>query len=446
MPQSVIVVGAGPGGATAALALARAGVSVRLLDRSAFPRNKPCGGAISTRALTRFPYLEAALEQIATHRLSRLHLEGPGGESTLIESDGPAVVMIRRFEFDALLVRLAVDAGVELVTGVDVVQAAMNAGSVRLVARDGRSFEAPAVVAADGVHSVIARRLGINRGWPAVSVALDMMEETPRSLLRDIDPSTVWVAYGFDPSRIGASLKGSKPGRRSPALERAPEGYAYVFPKRDHVNVGIGYVLEHFRKAIDERPYDLQRRFVNHLRGRGVMEGESSRRHFTPFIIPVGGPLRRPGKGRVLLAGDAGGFVNGFTAEGIYYAMVSGELAARALLELANRGPSEVLRRYAASCESEMGQELRESILIQRTLFADRRRIARIIHGVAHEPVLTRAILAFATGQLRYADVRRRLIARAPLFALRLAWERLRTIGRSPGVLTGASGEASGAS
>jgi flavin-dependent dehydrogenase len=147
----------------------------------------------------------------------------------------------------------------------------------------------------------------------------------------------------------------------------------------------------------------------------------------------------------VLVAGDAGGFVNGFTAEGIYYAMVSGELAARALLDRPSAGPSDVLGRYAAACESEMGQELRESVLIQRTLFADRRKIARIIHGVAHEPVLTRAILAFAAGRLRYADLRRRLIARAPLFAIRLAWERFRPFCRPPGVLTGASGEASGA-
>ena len=60
--------------------------------------------------------------------------------------------------------------------------------------------------------------------------------------------------------------------------------------------------------------------------------------NFTPFHIPVGGPLRRPGRGRVLLAGDAGGFVNGFTAEGIYYAMVSGDLAAKTVLETTRVG------------------------------------------------------------------------------------------------------------
>src|SRR4249920_462049 len=119
----VIVVGAGPAGATAARALARAGVTVTLLDRSNFPRNKPCGGAISMRAFARFPYLESALDRISTHRLSRLHLEGPGGESAVIESDAPAVLMIRRVEFDAELVRLAVDAGAQLVSGADIVQA-----------------------------------------------------------------------------------------------------------------------------------------------------------------------------------------------------------------------------------------------------------------------------------------------------------------------------------
>ena len=75
----------------------------------------------------------------------------------------------------------------------------------------------------------------------------------------------------------------------------------------------------------------MQRGFVERLRGRGLVRGESVRKNFTPALIPIGGPLRLPRRGRVLLAGDAGGFVNAVTAEGIYYAMVSGELAARAV-------------------------------------------------------------------------------------------------------------------
>ena len=95
-----------------------------------------------------------------------------------------------------------------------------------------------------------------------------MMEETPGETLRSVDPDTLWVAYGYGGS----------------------EGYAYVFPKAQHVNVGIGYVLEWFRAHVDEAPYDLQRRFVGELQQRGVLAGNSSRTHFTPFLIPVGRP------------------------------------------------------------------------------------------------------------------------------------------------------------
>ena len=241
------------------------------------------------------------------------------------------------------------------------------------------------------------------------------MEETPRATLRDVDPSTLWVAYGVD-SRRRKAVAMDRPGRDG--SRQAHEGYAYVFPKRDHVNVGIGFVLQHYREAIDEAPYNLQRRFVDHLRARGIVEGESSRRHFTPFIIPVGGPLRRPGRGRVLLAGDAGGFVNGFTAEGIYYAMASGDLAANAVLHTTPRTLPGLTARYAAACDDEMGQELRESVLIQRALSPIAGRIARVIRGAASEPVLTRMILDCAIGRVRYAALRRTLAGASALLRL----------------------------
>jgi geranylgeranyl reductase family protein len=409
----VIVVGAGPAGATAARTLAGRGIAVRLLDRATFPRNKPCGGGISVRVLTRFPFLQRELTRIGTHAVSRLYLDGPDGDAAVIESDGPAALMIRRVEFDALLVSLAQQAGAELVTGADIVQARQDDDGVTLDARDGRRFRAPMVIAADGVHSVVARRLGINPGWSASAVALDMMEETPRSTLRDVDPSALWVSYGFDPA-----------GLRPVKEKSAAEGYAYIFPKRDHVNIGIGYVLSHYRAAVDRAPYELQRGFVAALRDRGIVVGDSVRNNFTPFLIPVGGPLRHPARGRVLLAGDAGGFVNGFTAEGIYYAMVTGDLAATAVA-----GGGEVTglaARYRRACDYEIGAELRDSVLIQRYLFADRRRIAGVIQGTRREPATTRAILDFAMGRRSYRSLRWRLLARSPALAGRLVWERLR--------------------
>jgi flavin-dependent dehydrogenase len=244
-----------------------------------------------------------------------------------------------------------------------------------------------------------------------------MMEETPRSALRDADPSTLWVAYGFDPT-----------GRTDKAS--AAEGYAYIFPKRDHVNVGIGYVLSYFREQVDVAPYDLQCDFVARLRARGVIVGESVRENFTPFLIPVGGPLRQPGCGRVLLAGDAGGFVNGFTAEGIYYAMVSGEHAAR-IIAAATADAVDLAKPYRRAVESEIGAELRDSVLIQRYLFRDRRRIASVIAHAPHASDITRLILDFAVGRLSYRGLRRRLFVRSPLLAVRLVGELLRGASRA---------------
>jgi geranylgeranyl reductase family protein len=409
-PLPVIVAGAGPAGATAARRLALSGRPVQLLDRRSFPRQKPCGGGISIRVLSRFPYLEHELSRIATHTVRRLYLEGPGGQSTVIEADGPAALMIRRVEFDDLLVSLALEAGAELVTGADIVGARETADEVELTTRDGRQFSAPAVIAADGVHSVIARRLGLNPGWTAASVALDMMEETPRSTLRDVDPSTLWVSYAHQPSRVVAP----------PVV--APEGYAYIFPKRDHVNVGIGYILSYYREALEDSPYELQCDFIDDLRRRRIIEGESVRENFTPFLIPVGGPLTPPARGRVLLAGDAGGFVNGFTAEGIYYAMVSGEHAADALLA---DDPRPVADRYRRMVDDEIGAELRDSVRLQRYLFRDRGRIAAVIDGAGRDHSMTRLILDFAMGRMSYRTLRRRMLMRSPILAARLLWAHL---------------------
>jgi geranylgeranyl reductase family protein len=390
----LIIVGAGPAGATAARTLALGGARVTMVDRATFPRNKPCGGAISMRALQRFPYLSSELHRISARLISRLHLESPSGETVDLQSDVPAALMIRRVEFDELLVRLAQQAGATLIEGVEIAQAERTREAVVLITRDGKQLRAPLVIAADGANSVVARRLGMNRGWSADAVALDMMEETPVESLAPVDPDSLWVAYGY---------KGS-------------HGYAYVFPKRDHVNVGIGYVLDYYRGRVGASPYDLQRRFVRTLETDGILTGHSDRRRFTPALIPVGGPLKRTVADRVMLIGDAGGFVNGFSAEGIYYGMVSGELAARAVLRSA---PALFERAW----RQEIGAELRDSVVVQRFLFRNPRRIDGMVSGARAYPAVARTVIDYAVGRATYAGARRRLLARFPLLAARLFFE-----------------------
>jgi geranylgeranyl reductase family protein len=399
----VIVAGAGPAGATAAARLAEAGVRVLLVERSALPRNKPSGGGLSARVLTRFPWARDIFARVDTHAVSELYLEGPSGAVFRMTSPTPAVLLIRRLEFDGALARRAVDAGATLEAPVEIGQASQDADGVTLRTRDGRSLRAPIVIAADGVNSVIARRLGMNPGWPAANVALDMMEEAPQANLRASEPGTLSVFYGFG----GA------------------HGYAYIFPKVAHVNVGIGYLLSYFRERVARAPYDLQREFVAYLRDRGMVEGESERRFFTPFMIPVGGPLRTTAEGRVLLAGDAGGFVNGFSAEGIYYAMVTGELAASAVLA-ARQGstiaPDRARRLYVRAWRAEIGAELRDSVLIQRYLFRTRDRMDGIVSAANSRPEFSQWLVDYASGRMTDLEARRRLVSRFPRLVPKLAW------------------------
>ena len=389
----VIIVGGGPAGATAARGLARGGARALVLDRAAFPRNKPCGGGLTWRALKRFPDVEAALPRISTHAIRRIYMEAPGGASVSIDTAEPTVVLVRRLEFDNLLMNLAREAGAELAEGADITRVSEHGAGVRLEARDGRVFEAPIVVAADGVYSTIARRLGFNPGWPRDRVAIDMMEETPSSRLRAVDDGTLWVSFA--------------PG--------SGHGYGYIFPKRDYVNVGVGYVVSSFRTSIRDAPHALHEAFVARLKERGLLEGEADRSRVTPYQVPVGGPLDVTARGRVYLAGDAGGFVNGFSAEGIYFALVTGDLAARAILA----GPSP--RLYERLWRREIGAEMRDARFLSRYAFADLNRVSRLVRGVRAYPPLARLLADYASGADTYEGVRRRFVLKFPRIAAKLA-------------------------
>lgn len=395
----VIVAGAGPAGATAARTLAAAGIDTLLIERATFPRNKPCGGGISTRALTRLPWLARAIDGIDQHWIAKLHLEGPGGAAFDVESVRPCVLLVRRVDLDNALVREALRHGARLETGFEITQAASDEHGTTLQARDGRRLRAPTVIAADGVHSVIAKRLGLNPRWPRTHLAIDMMEETPTHTLRADRPDVLWVAY---------------------AHERL-DGYAYVFPKAHHVNVGIGCLLSHFDAVVDARPYDLQAAFVRALVDRGVLHGASDRGSFTPFLIPVGGPAPVTWRRRVLLAGDAGGFVHGVTAEGIYYAMVSGELAGRAVADARRARSDDAGPRYERGWRAEIGAELRDAAVLQRFLFSEHVRVGHLVRRAAGAGRMTDELLRYFRGELPYGSLRRRILFRHPLTAVKLA-------------------------
>jgi flavin-dependent dehydrogenase len=141
-----------------------------------------------------------------------------------------------------------------------------------------------------------------------------------------------------------------------------------------------------------------------------------------------------------MLAGDAGGFVNGITAEGIFYAMVSGDLAGRA----AAAGSTAA---YERAWKREIGAELRDAVLVQRHLLSTPERIDGLVAAARRAPHVADLLVRYAMGEVTYFAARRALVARSPLVGLKLlldAWRRAarRTSGGDVSARAGRSGRA----
>ena len=151
--------------------------------------------------------------------------------------------MIRRIEFDALLLSLAQEAGAEFCRASRLRVRTNWISPSCCAAATAARFEAPVVIAADGVNGVRGRRLRLNLGMVAHGGRDRHDGGDAAGSAAESRSRTLWVAYGYG----GA------------------EGYAYVFPKKTHVNVGIGYVLDYYRTRISSHPWDLQRSFTSEL-------------------------------------------------------------------------------------------------------------------------------------------------------------------------------------
>ena len=172
------------------------------------------------------------------------------------------------------------------------------------------------MIGADGVNSVVARAVGLTTGFADEALAIDTMEETPLAELAVAEPDTMYVAYGY----------------------KGYPGYGYVFPKRDCVDAGVGFLLPFFKRTLGGAPYEHHARFLDEVAARGIVRGRSNPDNFKAYRLPLGGPLARTYADRTLVCGDAGGFVNAYTGEGIYYAMVTGRHAGETAADAAGRG------------------------------------------------------------------------------------------------------------
>ncbi|MFJ5616520.1 geranylgeranyl reductase family protein [Micromonospora sp. NPDC093243] len=352
----VVVVGAGPAGSAAALAARRGGARVLLLDRADFPRDKACGDGIAAHALDVLDEL-GVRDAVAGYRpLPALRLVGPGGDTVARTLPRPAYTVPREV-FDARLVAAAVASGAEL-----------RRHAVRRVEqRDDRvvldgELAARVVVGADGAGSVVRRALGhpVN---PDRHLALAMR--------------------GYAAARPGP------PEQLIVTADARWPAYAWSFPIGDgRANIGYGEVL---RGEPLTREHLLDR-LAALLPGTDPAAVDGLRAHH----LPLSTHRPSPGRGRVLLAGDALSLINPFTGEGIFYALLSGALAGAA----AAGSPGRAAARYTDNLRRRLGAHLRHSSMAA-WLARHRRVVDAAIRAARRDDRVYRSVVELGLGDGR---------------------------------------------
>lgn len=381
----VAIVGAGPAGAHLACLLANREMDVLLFDaREAW--EKPCGGGVTSKALREFPFLqnnESPKELVSQLRL----VSGKGRELKVKTKD--AFAIYSRTELGRLMRQRAIDAGAGFHCG-RVEKTEFHEGEWHLeTATD--AFTADFLVGADGANSVVRRRVGVHFGLEDLTYALGWLVKSDRERPR----GQAVVKYLTDLT-----------------------GYIWIFPRPDHLSYGIA------SKFRETTPADLKSRLLEFMESEdpGIAEEiRSADHHSTPRATFYGAmiPALEPATWDRLsvaseeaawaLVGDAAGFVDPLTGEGIYYAIKSAELLADAL-------PSKV-GDYDGMWRAEFGAELRRAAELQQRFyrgeFAGAPLTERMLQVGRWHRGVRRTLAELVAGDQGYLDLKKTLKRRA---------------------------------
>jgi geranylgeranyl reductase family protein len=285
----VIVVGGGPGGAAAAYYLGEARRRVLVLEKEIFPRYKACGGATSLRLLEEFPFDFGPVIESSVRAVTLAYRE----ESVTLDLPENPIRMTMRADLDAFLLD---HARAEVRQGDAVKSIEEKPDRVIVTTQKGKVFEGRYLVGADGPNSVVAHSLGLRRAKTLLG-AIEVEAPVTPEVFNRFKEAPVFV-FG----EIGM-------------------GYLWIFPKAEHLSVGIG--------ALHPRPGELQATLLKVME-RYEIPMQNLAMHGHPVPIYIG--REKISTARTLLVGDAAGLVDPLNGEGIHSAVQSGRLAAEAIL------------------------------------------------------------------------------------------------------------------
>lgn len=358
--HDVIVVGAGPGGATAATALAQKGHDVLLIDRHAFPRDKICGDAISIGCIQIMNDLgmeakiQAAVNRGEFHCLEGMRLVGPSGH--MIHSNfeggtnGVASYIAPRIYFDAIIQQHAVESGARFLQAEVKEPILENGRVVGVMARENgemKAYRSRVVVGADGVTSPIMR-------------ALRSEEEQHVDKHRAVALRAYIRGMELFPHQVEFFL-----------YDNILPGYAWIFPAGDNVaNIGLGMRLDRFR-LLKKNLKKMLQEFLDMPSIRERLTKDLDVRDVAIWQLNFGSQknLKHVYDG-ALLVGDAAGFINPLTGGGIHNALISAILAAETINDAFQTGDvsREGLSSYERLCHEALWPEMSKSFFYQRIL------------------------------------------------------------------------------
>jgi geranylgeranyl reductase family protein len=399
-PFDVLIIGAGPAGSFAAEKLALGGARVALFDGRDPGDAKACGGGVTSKALKAWPFLL----DIAARLVTQVEMHSPAGTRIALDLPEPFAIYSRR-ALDTYLCERARDAGAHVFqTRVTASHSRDHHGSWKLSSRDGRSWNGKLLVGADGANSPVARRLAGPLSNSEMEVAFGY-----RTPLKEFENVPTVIAF--------------LPGWA---------GYAWAFPRLDHISFGIATTQDGFdHKKLDSMLWEFMvgyyrvhadknaRIWPSRSRKPSKDVDAAIKERLTGFAeryaarIPGLAPetldsRRAVGDGWALV-GDAAGFADPVTGEGIYYGMRSAELFAEAFL----RGD---VSEYEQDWRDDFGKELRRASQMRRRFygrfwggaFTDR----MITFARAHRGI-RRTLRELVAGDQGYIDLKRALARRA---------------------------------